>query len=154
MDGDPVTGEPSKVNQYAAMKITVPDTLGELFMNLCPHYMSMGMTYDEYWNRNTKVHRAYREAWEQKKAFINWRMWMQGAYVYDALLKASPVLRGTGSGKVEPGKYPEEPYPLTGKEAREREEAKRQARLERLMAVLSKESEATKKKEASGDGRD
>jgi hypothetical protein len=117
--------------------------------------MVMGMSYDEYWNGHAILTKYYREAYDLRNHNDEWDRWRRGAYFYDALLRVAPVMRaGFGSGKAEPGKYPEEPWPLTEKEAREREEAKRQARLERLMAVLSKESEATKKKEASGDGRD
>lgn len=144
MDGDPVTGEPS-----------APITYTDAFSQLFPQYMVMGMSYDEYWNGHAILTKYYREAYDLRNHNDEWDRWRRGAYFYDALLRVAPVMRAAfGSGKVEPGKYPEEPYPLTDKEAREREEAKRQARLERLMAVLSKESETTKKKEASGDGRD
>ena len=144
MDGDPVTGEPS-----------APITYTDAFSQLFPQYMVMGMSYDEYWNGHAILTKYYREAYDLRNHNDEWDRWRRGAYFYDALLRVAPVMRAAfGNGKVEPGKYPEEPWPLTKKEAREREEAKRQARLERLMAVLSKESEATKKKEASGDGRD
>lgn len=123
-------------------------TLADMFTGLCPYYIAMGMTYDEFWNCNTKVHKAYRDAWEQKKQFGNWERWMQGAYIYDALLRVAPVMRAAFSKtRVEPGKYPEEPYPLSQKEATNREEAKRQARLFRLLAVLNKESENAKQQE-------
>ena len=56
MDGDPVEGEPSEVK-----------TLGETFSLLCPQYMAMGMTYDEFWYGNPSMVRAYRKAWEIKQ---------------------------------------------------------------------------------------
>jgi hypothetical protein len=54
-----------------------------------------------------------------------------------------------GGGRVEPGKYPDEPWPLTEKEAREREEAMRIKRVEQFMAKLTAESkQETEKREA------
>lgn len=144
MDGDDVVpSEPSLYKDGSSDDAHM--SLAETFTSLCPVYMAMGMTYDEFWNCNTKVHKAYRDAWKQKKQYRNWELWMQGAYIYDALLKVAPVMRAALSKtRVDPGKYLEEPYPLTEKEANDREEAKRQARLSRLLAVLDKESEDAK----------
>lgn len=103
--------------------------------------MAMGMSYDDFWHRNTKVHKAYRDAWEQKKAYRNWEMWWQGGYIYEALLKVAPVMRAAfGKGRVEPGKYSEEPYPLTRKEAEAIQEAKRRRRMENMLAMFRRES--------------
>ena len=142
MDGDPVNGEPSHNKRETS--------LAETFARLCPYYMALGMTYNEFWHCNTVAHKAYREAWKHKKSYRNWEMWMQGMYFYESLLKVAPVMRAFGKGKVEPGKYPEEPYPLTAEEAKEREEAKQNASFERLFAVLSKESKMNQ--EVSRDG--
>ena len=118
-----------------------PKSLAEVFTELCPHYMAMGMSYREFWHCNTKVHMAYRKAWEQKKQYRNWEMWMQGAYFYDALLKVAPVMRAAfGKGRVEPGKYAETPYPLTEKEAKAIEERKRIENMKRMLAMFEKES--------------
>lgn len=112
-----------------------------MFTQLCPAYMAMGMSYDDFWHRNTKVHKAYRDAWEQKKAYRNWEMWWQGGYIYEALLKVAPVMRAAfGKGRVEPGKYSEEPYPLTRKEAEAIQEAKRRRRMENMLAMFRRES--------------
>lgn len=126
-----------------------------MFVQICPAYMAMGMTYDDFWHRNTKVHRAYRLAWEQKKAYRNWEMWWQGGYIYEALLKVAPVMRAAfGKGRVEPGKYSEEPYPLTKKEAEAAQEAKRRQRMEQMLAMFRREGEENarrRKEEAKED---
>lgn len=103
--------------------------------------MAMGMSYNEFWHSNTKVHKAYRLAWKQKREYRNWEMWWQGGYIYEALLKVAPVMRAAfGKGKVEPGKYSDEPYPLTNKEAEERKEAQQRQKMERMLAVFKRES--------------
>ena len=147
MDGDPVTGEPSMFDSADGTP-SAQITYAEMFMKICPSYMAMGMTYEQFWNCNTKVHRAFREAWELKQRYRNMEMWRQGMYIYDSLLKVAPVLRPMTKGNVKPGEYPKEPYPLTEKEAHEREEAQRIARLKRFMERLEEESKGVK-----SDGR-
>ena len=59
-----------------------------------------------------------------------------------------------GKGTVEPGKYSDEPYPMSKKEAEERAEAKRVQSLKRLFETLNRESSkniGTKDLEAKGD---
>ena len=126
-----------------------PISLAEMFTELCPAYMAMGMSYDEFWNRNTKVHRAYRDAWVRKTAYRNWEMWWQGGYIYEALLKVAPVMRAALSkSRVEPGKYSDEPYPMSRKEAEEREARKRQESLKRMFEVFRREgAENARKRE-------
>lgn len=139
MDGDPVTGEPSDSDsKKTALSAT---TLAEIFTQLCPHYIALGMTYDEFWHKNTKVHKAYREAWKLRVHHRNWEMWWMGSYVYEALLDVAPVMRAALSkSKVEPGKYSTEPHPLTEQEAIEQEEARRISRLKQFMNTLNAES--------------
>jgi hypothetical protein len=125
-----------------------------MFEQICPAYIAMGMTHYEFWHSNTKAHRAYRLAWKQKKAYRNWEMWWQGGYIYEALLKAAPVMRAAfGKGKVEPGKYSEEPYPLSAKEAEARKEAQRRQKMERMFEIFKRESaENIRKKELEAKG--
>jgi len=130
VDGEPV-GEPSEC--------------ADLLAKLCPQYMSMGMTYDEFWNSNTTVHRAYREAYELRVRQEEWGRWRQGAYVFTALLCAAPIFRSFTKGEPKPGKYPTEPWPITEKEAQEREEKERNERFERFLAKLNQESETSAK---------
>lgn len=144
MDGDPVMEGPlvdaGDGSDEGEIPVT-PISLAEMFTQICPAYMAMGMSYDEFWHCNTKVHRAYRLAWEQKKAYRNWEMWWQGGYIYEALLKVAPVMRAAfGKGKVEPGKYSEEPYPLTQRESDAMQERKHQESMKRMLAMFEMES--------------
>ena len=143
MDGDPVTGEPSRSDDIS---------LAEMFAKMCPAYMSMGMTYEQYWHSNTAAHKAYREAHEMQRRTDEWARWRQGEYIYDALLCVAPVMRAALSKtKVEPGKYLKEPYPLTQREAEERQERDARERYQNMRAKLMAEAKAAreKRKEAS-----
>ena len=143
MDGDPVTGEPSQPPE------NIPDSLGELFVSLCPQYMAMGMTYDQFWNRNTKMHKAYRDAYEVKQRNDEWARWRQGAYNYDALIRVAPVMRAALSNKpVRPEPYPDEPWPLTQREADARQEAKDRANYQKALAQRRAAADAARKRRA------
>ena len=123
-------------------------------MKVFPSYIVMGMTYQQFWHGQAWLAKAYRDAYEMQQKNAEWDRWRQGAYFYDALLRVAPVMRASFSKtKVEPGKYPEEPWPLTAKEAQEREEAKRRRTFEQMLAKMNAESERNAKKELSENGR-
>ena len=156
MDGDPVREGPlvdaGDGSDEGEAPVT-PISLAEMFTSICPAYIAMGMTWNQFWHCNTKVHRSYRLAWEQRKQYRNWEMWWQGSYIYEALLKVAPVMRAAfGKGKVEAGKYSEEPYPLTEKEAEERREAQRRQKMERMFEMFKRESAENLRKREQGTG--
>ena len=131
MDGDPL-GEPDES----------PRKYGEVFDEVFPQYLFYGMSADEFWRGDPSLARAYRKAHEMSLRRRNWEMWMQGAYIYDALLCVAPVFRTNFSkSKPEPGKYPEKPWPITERDAREQEQQEQRARMERMLAVMNAESE-------------
>ena len=144
--------EPSQDSEVALQ------SLADVFQRLCPAYMVMGMSHEQFWNSNTTAHKAYREAHEMRLRNEEWARWRQGAYVYDALLRVAPVMRAALSkGKVEPGKYPEEPWPLTQEEADEQQQRRERKNFEIFLAQMREESarnrrmrlEAEKRKEAA-----
>jgi hypothetical protein len=94
--------------------------------------MSLGMTYDEFWNQNVDMARAYRKADEMRRRRENETLWVQGLYVRDALISTvGNMFAGKGSQKNE---YPKEPYAITELEIREREEREIKIREERIKA--------------------
>ena len=151
MDGD-LTGEPSETSE--------PLTMTELFNLAFPEYLAIGMSSYEYWHGESWLVVAYRKAHELQRRQRNYEMWMQGAYIYDALLKVAPVMRAAFTkGKVEPGKYPEEPWPLSEEEAEARKERDRIAAYNRMKKKLFSEAkrdreQKQKDKEASEVGGD
>ncbi len=93
------------------------------------------MTYDEFWNGDVNMVRAYRKADEMKRRRQNETLWVQGLYVRDALVCTVGNMFSGKSGKQH--EYPKEPYAITETEIREREE--RDARLaeERIKAEFA-----------------
>lgn len=144
MDGDPVEEEPSQKR---------PITLAELFDSVFPQYLAIGMSGAEYWHGDPKLVRAYRKAWEMKRDQRNWEMWLQGMYYYDALVRVAPVMRAALSKeKVEPGKYPTRPYPLTEKQMREQEEERQKTMFDKFLADM-KASDRRQKQRTEGEAR-
>lgn len=100
--------------------------------------MSIGMTYDEFWNQDVRLVEAYRKAQELREKRRNQELWLQGMYVYEALCDASPLFRfSMKRGTIKPEPYVKEPYPITAAEVREREEREARIQEERLKAEFA-----------------
>lgn len=83
----------------------------ELFDRVFPQYLALGMTYDEFYCKDHTLVIAYREAYKRKREEENQRLWLAGAYVYQALCRVSPLLIPFNSHpKAEP--YLDKPFPL------------------------------------------
>ena len=122
-------------------------SFSDVFEQLCPYYMSIGMSYDEFWNGDVEMVKAYRKANELRDRRNNQDMWLQGRYFYDALCAASPLYRFTmKKGMIKPEPYIKEPYPITEAELREREEREARAKEERLKAEFTAFVERMSKK--------
>jgi len=103
-------------------KPSAPSSYGEIFDKLFPYYLSIGMTERQYWDDDSSLARAYREAEELRQTRANQAAWLQGAYVYDAIIRIAPVLQAFAKKGTKPQPYLKEPYPITEKEARAAEQ--------------------------------
>lgn len=96
--------------------------------------MSIGMTYDEFWNQDVAMVGAFRKAHELKRRQQNEALWLQGLYVRDALLATvGNMFADKSSNKNE---YPAEPYPVTVEQIAEKEAAEKRKMEERMKADL------------------
>lgn len=119
----------------------------EIFEQLCPYYMSIGMSYDEFWNDDVSKVKAYRKAYELRDKRRNQELWLQGMYFYEALCDASPLFRfSMKKGTIKPEPYVKEPYPITAAEVRERNEREARMKEERLKAGFAAFAERMQKK--------
>lgn len=88
----------------------------EIFYEAFPFYLSIGMTYDLYWNGDCALVKYYRKAFEMQLERENYRAnynaWLQGAYIYDALCAVSPILQAFAKRGTKPTPYHKEPYPM------------------------------------------
>ena len=119
----------------------------DIFEQLCPYYMSIGMSHDEFWNGDVAMVKAYRVAYELKEKRRNQELWLQGMYFYEALCDASPLFRfSMKKGMIKPEPYVKEPYPITAAEVREREVRDAKQREERIKAGFAAFAERMRNK--------
>lgn len=85
-------------------------TYTEVFYQCLPYYLSMGMSADEFWNCDPRMYRVYREKDRIATEKQNEMLWIQGAYVYQAILLAAPRLNSLKP--EEPLPYPLKPFDL------------------------------------------
>ena len=83
------------------------------FNKCCPFYISLGMTYEQFWYGDPTMTKDYAESYKIKEKReaerIKWTTWEQGLYVYEAICAASPILRAF-SKATKPLPYPQKPY--------------------------------------------
>lgn len=109
--------------------------------------MSIGMSYDEFWNQDVALVGVYRKAQNLREKRRNEELWLQGMYIYEALCDASPLFRMSfKKGTVKPEPYVKEPYPITAEEIREREQREARRMEERLKADFAAFAEQMLKK--------
>ena len=85
---------------------------------LCPHYMAIGMTYDEFWHGEIERWKYYREAHEIQRSILNQQAWLEGLYNYRAFSSVMGEAAYGFSGKKgrKPEGYIDSPYPITERE--------------------------------------
>lgn len=93
------------------------------------------MTYSEYWDGDNEAPRIFREAHELKLKQANFNLWLQGAYVYDAILACAPILRPLSKAK-EPMPYRKRPIPLNDAEIREEKEREEREKFEQMRETM------------------
>jgi hypothetical protein len=99
-------------------------TYTDKFNELCPLYISMGMTAEQFWYGDCTLVVHYRKAYELSQERHNQELWLQGRYFYDALCAVSPILQAFAKKGTRPKPYLSEPYTLTSKQAEKKEEDK------------------------------
>jgi len=109
-------------------------TYTEVFNEVFPYYLTIGMTYDQFWNEDCALVRFYRKADELQRKRRNEELWLQGMYVYDALCCVAPILHAFAKSGTKPTAYPDRPYPITKAEVEAERERQEQLEVERLKA--------------------
>ena len=74
------------------------------------------MPTDEFWNGDVELVKAYRKAWEYKQQQWNIQAYLNGAYTYQAILRAAPVLHAFAKRGTKPMPYLDKPLDMQTKE--------------------------------------
>lgn len=127
----------------------------EIIDRLCPDYLAMGMTWDEYWNGDPEMVVAFRKAHELKRKQKNYDLWLQGMYIYEALADVSPLFHAFVKDP-KPIPYSAQPYALDDEEAEKRkkneEEDRDKKNQETVKAWAERVNRLKAKKGAQTDG--
>lgn len=107
-------------------------SFAKVYEDLCPQYLSMGMTLHEYWDDDAVLVRYFRKTYEINERRKNHDMWLQGHYIHQAMVSALSSLFAKNKSDIYP--YPSEPYAITQEEMEERERRRYEAQKERMIA--------------------
>lgn len=114
---------------------------------MCPYYMNYGMTLDEYWNGDPYTAVYYREKHKLDIESRNQEMWLQGLYIFNAVLVA--INNGINGGHEKYISKPLELFPKTDEQKQAEIEKTRKAfaeQLDSMMAAWNKKHEAEQSK--------
>lgn len=111
-------------------EIVATPTYTEVFEEVFPYYLAMGMSYEQFWFDEPKLAVFYRKSDEIRKRRMNEELWLSGIYTAEAL--ASTV--GNMFTKGEKHNYPSEPKPITLAEIEERKVRDQKLREEQIKA--------------------
>ena len=104
-----------------------------------PYYLSIGMTYELYWQGPAELVRAYREAEKMRNDTRNAEMWLQGMYIYEALCDAAPIFRDFVKKGTKPRPYPSRQYDLHPKKKRTDARTEEKKKMERGIRFMQQQ---------------
>lgn len=114
-----------------------PHSYTEQFYEHLPFYLSIGMTFEQYWDGDCCLVKYYRKAHYLRQQRRNQELWAMGAYVYEALTDVAPVLHAFAKKGTKPTPYISEPFALTDREVRERKEREAKRRCDEQKAKVT-----------------
>ncbi len=109
------------------------------------------MTEAQYWDGDPALPQYYRKADELRMERQNEEAWLQGMYVYDAIIRLTPILHAFAKKGAKPKPYVEEPYPIIQKKQEDKQQRKEKsvsdkglAKMEAFMQKFNKSFEERK----------
>lgn len=124
-------------------------TYTERFYEVFPYYLSIGMTYEQFWEMDSTLVIYYRKAEEIRNRNRNQELWLQGMYIYEALCCVSPVIHAFAKKGTKPLPYSKAPYPLSELERKQREQ--QETRSKNAKAIRFMESYMTRHNKQFGE---
>lgn len=113
------------------------------FEEVCPYFIAMGMTYEQFWKEDVTMTKAYLKAYKMRQDIKEWNIWKQGMYIYEALCDVSPALHAFSKKGTKPLPYSKTPYgyeeyeqKIKQKEEKNKEPNKQEVENERLKAQI------------------
>lgn len=144
-----------------ALDVIRSTTYTDVFNKRFPYHLAIGMTEEQYWDKDPMLAKYFRQAEDIRSKRRNQELWLQGMYIYDAIQRLSPILKAFPKKGTKAQPYPEEPYPLTKedqediKKKREKEQMLKNKRvMESYMIKVNKHfAEKGSEKDVNNDSR-
>ena len=140
-------------SQEPNSKTASPKEILDYFEELLCYAMSIGMTEKQYWYDDPKLINRYIRIEQIKQQKRNNELWLQGAYIYQAIGSLAPIFNPFSKEKhARP--YLKEPIPLTQKEKDKRLEVRVEQFLNGLVGLKPKgeEPKPKRRKKSKGQG--
>lgn len=97
--------------------------LTNLFQELFPSFLAIGMTYDQFFNDDVYLVKYYINAEILKNKKKNEEMWLQGLYIYNALTVVNFNINKKKHEKQM--NYPSKPYDLRNEDIQKSKELRK-----------------------------
>ena len=110
---------------------TSPFPYTEIFYKQFPYYLSIGMTEEQYWDRDCLLTKYYREAEDLRNEKLNQQAWLQGMYFYDAMSRVSPILHAYAKKGTKAQPYVEQAYPISKRSAQAAKDKEEKAKAQK-----------------------
>ena len=121
-------------------------TYTERFYEMFPYYLSIGMTYEQYWEGDCTLTKYYRKAEELRNEKRNQELWLQGMYIYEAICDVSPILHAFAKKGTKPHPYSAKPYAISEKQIRQEREEKERKLAEKGKRFMEAMMQSTNKR--------
>ena len=114
------------------VKRPTPQLVREYLDELCAYALSIGMTLEQYWDDDPTLILYFYKAEKLRSQRKNQELWIQGAYIYQALGCVAPMFNSLAKDH-KPKPYLKEPFALS----QEEEEERKYQRFKKQMIELS-----------------
>lgn len=110
----------------------------KLFDKEFPYYLSIGMTTQEFWEGDSSLVKAYRQAEVLRKERINAEAHLQAFYIYEVIADFVPVLVSFPKKGAKPKAFRDQPIDLKLPTFTEEEKPKRNTEKDQMNVVKAK----------------
>lgn len=110
-------------------------------------YLAIGMTYEEFWEKESWLVKSYREAQKLKLKDVNYAAWLNGVYVLQALQTGIPVvLTGMLKERIKLPEYSHEPIDFDAKSKEDQEKKQMEMQRAKMKEIADRFNAVFRKK--------
>lgn len=117
-------------------------------------YLAIGMTYEQYWENESWLVKAYREAEKLKQRNLNHIAWLHGLYTYEALQAGVPAhVMGFAKSHVDLPHFPEKPHDPSEEAKKKKETKQMELQRAKMQEMVEQFNRTFLRKKAAKEGQ-